>query len=168
MVDLAAADGVSPDEQERILLQELDQYQPELLDRPRVVVGTKADIAVADWTGLRISAVTNDGLRELVGRMASLVHEARTEQPVNAGIVILRPDVEGGRAERVGDHEFRLVGRQVERVVALNDVTTPEALSYIDHQMKRLGVPKLLARAGAQDGDIIWVAGFSFEYQQEA
>ena len=168
MVDLAAADGVSPDEQERILLQELAQYEPDLLDRPRVVVGTKADIAVADWSGLRISAVTNDGLRELVGRMAALVHEARTEQPVNAGIVILRPDVEGGRAERVGEHEFRLVGRQLERVVALNDVTTPEALSYIDHQMKRLGVPKLLARAGAQDGDIIWVAGFSFEYQQEA
>jgi len=168
MVDLAAADGVSPDEQERILLQELAQYEPDLLDRPRVVVGTKADIAVADWSGLRISAVTNDGLRELVGRMAALVHEARTEQPVNAGIVILRPDVEGGRAERVGEHEFRLVGRQLERVVALNDVTTPEALSYIDHQMKRLGVPKLLARAGAQDGDIIWVSGFSFEYQQEA
>jgi len=168
MVDLAAADEVSPDEQERILLQELAQYEPELLDRPRVVVGTKADIAVADWSGLRISAVTNDGLRELVGRMAALVHEAGTEQPVNAGIVILRPDVEGGRAERVGEHEFRLVGRQLERVVALNDVTTPEALSYIDHQMKRLGVPKLLARAGAQDGDIIWVSGFSFEYQQEA
>jgi GTP-binding protein len=168
MVDLAAADEVSPDEQERILLQELAQYEPELLDRPRVVVGTKADIAVSDWSGLRISAVTNDGLRELVGRMAALVHEARTEQPVNAGIVILRPDVEGGRAERIGEHEFRLVGRQVERVVALNDVTTPEALSYIDHQMKRLGVPKLLARAGAQDGDIIWVSGFSFEYQQEA
>jgi GTP-binding protein len=168
MVDLAAADEVPPADQERILLQELEQYRPELLDRPRVVVGTKADIAAADWSGLRISAVTGDGVRELVGRMAALVHEARTEQPVNAGIVILRPDVEGGRAERVGEHEFRLVGRQLERVVALNDVTTPEALSYIDHQMKRLGVPRLLARAGAQDGDIIWVAGFSFEYQQEA
>ena len=56
----------------------------------------------------------------------------------------------------------------VERVVALNDVTTPEALSYIDYQMKRLGVPRILDRAGAQDGDIIWVAGFSFEYEQEA
>jgi len=168
MVDLAAADEVAPEEQERILLQELAQYQPDLLDRPRVVVGTKADIAVAEWSGLRISAVTRDGVRELVGRLAALVHEARAEQPVNAGIVILRPDVEGGRVERLGEHEFRLVGRQLERVVALNDVTTPEALSYIDHQMKRLGVPKLLARAGAQDGDIIWVAGFSFEYEQEA
>ena len=84
------------------------------------------------------------------------------------GIVIIRPEAEGGRVERLGEHEFRLIGRQVERVVALNDVTTPEALSYIDFQMKRLGVPRLLSRAGAQDGDIVWIADFSFEYQQEA
>jgi len=32
-------------------------------------------------------------------------------------------------------------------VVALNDVTTPGALSYIDHEMNRLGVPRILARA---------------------
>jgi len=168
MVDLAAADEVAPDQQERILLQELQQYEPELLDRPRVVVGTKADMAVAAWSGLRISAITGEGVRDLVGRMAALVHEARNEQPATAGMVILRPEVEGGRAERMGEHEFRLIGRQLERVVALNDVTTPEALSYIDHQMKRLGVPRILARAGAQDGDVVWVAGFSFEYQQEA
>jgi GTPase len=168
MVDLAAVDEVSPEEQARILLHELGEYRPELLERPRLIVGTKADVAVADWGGERISAATGEGVRELVGRMATLVHEARQEQPVHDGIVIIRPEVDGGLVERLGDHEFRLVGRQIERVVALNDVTTPEALSYIDYQMKRLSVPKLLARAGATDGDIIWVAGFSFEYQREA
>ena len=71
------------------------------------------------------------------------------------------------RCERLGEHEFRLVGRQVERVVALNDVTTPDALSYIDHQFKRLGVPRLLAKAGVGEGDIGAIAEFSFEYQRE-
>jgi GTP-binding protein len=121
-----------------------------------------------EWSGQRLSAVTGAGVRELVGQLASLVHEARVAQPSEPGIVILRPEPEGGRVERLGEHEFRLVGRQVERVVALNDVTTPDAMGYIDHQMKRLGVPKMLAKAGAQDGDIVHVAGFSFEYQQEA
>ena len=100
--------------------------------------------------------------------MAALVHEARAEQPVTDGMVILRPQPDGARVERVGDHEFRLVGRQVERVVALNDVTTPEALSYIDHQLKRLGVPRLLGRAGVADGDIIRIADFSFDYRQDS
>src|SRR5207344_1182910 len=55
MLDLASVEEVSPAEQERILLHELGQYRPEMLERPRVVVGTKADIAVADWSGLRVS-----------------------------------------------------------------------------------------------------------------
>ena len=167
MVDLAAIDGVDPDEQQRVLLHELGEYRPELLERPRLVVGTKSDSAVYDWDGESISAITNQGVRELVGRMARLVVEARREQPEQEGLVILRPQADGARVERLGDHEFRLVGRQVERVVALNDVTTPDALSYIDHQLKRLGVPKLLVRAGAADGDVVWIANFSFEYHED-
>lgn len=168
MVDLAPVDGIGPAEQERILLDELGHYQPELLERPRVVVGTKSDIATEAWDGRRISSFSTEGVRDLVGAMAALVHQARAEQPANDGIVIIRPEPEGAKVERLGDHEFRLVGRQVERIVALNDVTTPESLAYIDHQMKRLSVPRLLARAGAQDGDVVWISSFSFEYQVEA
>jgi GTP-binding protein len=165
MVDLAPDHDTPPDEQERILLDELGSYQPELLERPRLTVGTKADMAVFPWDGESISAITHQGVRALVGRLATLVAEARAAQPDEPGIVIIRPDVEGARVERLGDHEFRLVGRQVERVVALNDVTTPEAMSYIDHQLERLGVPKMLAKAGAAEGDVVWIASFSFEYQ---
>ena len=167
MVDLEDIEGPEPQEQERILLHELGQYQPELLERPRVVVGTKSDSAIFDWDGEMISSITQQGVRELVNRLAELVHQARQAQPETDGIVIIRPEQEGALVERLGEHEFRLVGRQVERVVALNDVTTPEALSYIDYALKRLGVPKMLAKAGARDGDIVWIAGFSFEYQDE-
>jgi len=167
MVDLAAIDGVDPYEQQRVLLRELAAYQPELLERPRLVIGTKSDSAVYDWDGEQISAITHQGVRELVGRLATMVHQARQTEPDTEGVVIIRPHADGARVERMGDHEFRLVGRQVERVVALNDVSTPEALSYIDFQLKRIGVPRLLTRAGAAYGDTVWIAGFSFEYRED-
>jgi GTP-binding protein len=171
MVDLAPVDGIGPKEQEEILLRELGDYQPELLERPRLVIGTKADMltegmATEDWDGDSISAITHQGIRELVGRLATLVDQARQAVPDQEGIVIIRPQPEGAMVERLGEHEFRLVGRQVERVVALNDVSTPDAMNYIDYQLERLNVPKLLAKAGAMDGDIVWIADFSFEYQQ--
>ncbi len=164
--DLAPVDGVGPEEQETILLRELGDYQPELLERPRLVIGTKADMATEEWDGESISAITHQGVRELVGRLATLVHEARQAVPDREGVVIIRPQPEGALVERLGEHEFRLVGRQVERIVALNDVSTPDAMNYIDHQLERLKVPKLLAKAGAMDGDVVWIANFSFEYQQ--
>ena len=168
MVDLADPEAPEPHEQERILLRELGEYQPELLERPRVVIGTKADSAVHDWDGQSISSITNQGVRDLAAKLSELVHQARQQQPEHEGIVIIRPEQDGARVERLAEHEYRLIGRQVERVVALNDVTTPEALSYIDHQLKRLGVPKMLAKAGARDGDVVWIAGFSFEFRDEA
>ena len=65
----------------------------------------------------------------------------------------------------MGDNEFRVSGRDVERVVALNDVTSPDAMGYITHRLDRLGVNRLLARAGAADGDVVWIGDFSFEYR---
>lgn len=167
MLDLEDIEGPPPEEQLRVLLHELGQYQPDLLERPRIVVGTKADSAIFDWDDMAISSITNQGVRELVQKLSQLVQQARSQQPDTEGIVIIRPEPEGARVERLDEHEFRLVGKQVEHVVALNDVTTPEALSYIDYQLKRLGVPKMLAKAGAVDGDVIWIAGFSFEYHEE-
>ncbi|MEM1334051.1 MAG: GTPase ObgE [Actinomycetota bacterium] len=170
MVDLAPLDHVWPNEQVEILLRELGDYQPELLERPRIVVGTKADVVqpddleIMEWDGPVISAVTGQGVSDLVGEMAARVHEARTEIEHDDGLIVIRPEPTGAVVERLDDGEFRLLGRDVERVVALNDVTTPEALAYIDHRLTRLGVPKMLSRAGAKEGDVIWIGDFSFDY----
>jgi GTPase len=176
LVDLAALGGTTPAEQERVLLAELGEYRPELLERPRLVVGTKADVTTttdpeelgftADGeTRFVISAVTGDGVARAVGAMARLVHEAREAVPEPEGVVLIRPVPMGAAVERVGDGEFRVSGRDVERVVALNDVTTPDAVSYISHRLDRLGVMRQLARAGACEGDVVWIGDFSFEYQ---
>jgi GTP-binding protein len=172
LIDLTSTEA-TPDEQERILLSELEQYRADLLDRPRLVVGTKVDAVQPDeleamgWDRPVISAVTRQGTRELVGQMAALVHESRQSEPEPEGLVVIRPEVTGAVIERVDDREFRLVGREVERVVALNDVTTPEALGYIDYRLEQLGVHKMLARAGAQEGDVVWIGEFSFEYRPD-
>ena len=155
MLDLASVEGVTPAEQERTLLAELGAYRPELLERPRIVVGTKADAVQAEelellgWTGSVVSAVTGAGVRELVGRMATLVHEARADFPEREGVVVIRPETTGAAVERLDENEFRLVGREVERVVALNDVTTPEALAYIDERLERLGVNRITSSIDA-------------------
>jgi GTP-binding protein len=173
MLDLAPLDGITPDEQQAVLLRELGEYRPDLLERPRVIVGTKGDAVQLDelervgWTGDVISAVTGQGVRELVGRLAALVHEARRATEDDDGVVVIRPEARGASVERLGDGEFRVLGRDVERAVALNDVTTSEALAYIDHRLERLGVPKLLSRAGAVEGDVVWIGEFSFDYRPD-
>ena len=45
LVELDPVTGVSPVEQHRVLLDELERYQPDLVERPRLVVGSKADMS---------------------------------------------------------------------------------------------------------------------------
>jgi GTP-binding protein len=171
LIDLAPMDEAAPSEQERILLDELGRYRPELLRRPRLVIGTKSDVATADakasFAGPLVSAVTGDGVRRVLGELANLVREARTEEAPEPSIVVLRPVPEGTRIEKIDAEEFRLHGRDVERAVALNDVTTPDALNYIEERLKHLGVLRMLARAGVVEGATVHIGEFSFDYTPE-
>jgi GTP-binding protein len=167
LLDLAPMDGTPPERQEPVLLAELGRYRPELLERPRLVVGSKADRPdAAAWAGPRISAVIGDGLPELVGRAMDLVRAARTAEPVAGEPVVHRPAPEGVAVERAGQG-FVVRGRPAERAVAVNDLTNPQALEYVQGRLRRLGVDRALARAGAREGDLVTVGAFTFEYQPD-
>ncbi len=178
LLDLAPAEGMTPAEQERILLRELEAYRPELLERPRAHRGHEGRCrrcrAVGTPTAtegeplLTMSAVTGQGVQDVLYRLADLVAEAREAEPEPEGFVVIRPEVQGVTVTREGEHEFRIAGRQAERAVALSDVTDRQALAYIDDRMKRLGVDRALARAGAQPGDVVHIGAFSFEYEPDA
>ena len=176
LVDLAATDGRAPVEQEAVLLQELGRYRPELLSRPRIVVGSKADVGDPSnpasevwpvWTGPRISAVTGAGLRELVGRVGALVSEARKAVATEDSFVIHRPVPAGVVVERDTDGAFVVRGRPALRAVALSDLTNAGALEYAQGRLRRLGVDRALTRAGAREGDLVRIGTFEFSYEPD-
>ena len=171
-------------EQVRILLEELRRYRPELLERPRIIVGSRADrrpaqiggtpavapAQVADASAdpgldLEISAVTGAGLPQLLGRLAVLVEEARGEAPLpRQATVVHRPEPEGVTVSREGSG-FVVAGREAARAVAVSDLTNPDALEHVHRRLKRIGVDRALARAGAHDGDTVHIGELSFTYE---
>ncbi len=209
LLELEPVTGITPEEQGRVLLDELGRYRPELLDRPRFVVGSKADVAgvVAGTAGtsgvvsgtagtsgvvsctpgspdppgstdesesatlvpdLLISAVTGQGIPELLGALSRLVTEARDAVPEGDGTIVIHRPLPGGIiVDKVDDGVFAVIGKGAERAVSLNDVTTDEAAAYIQDRLRRLGVDRLLARAGAKDGDLVHIGGLSFTWYRD-
>jgi GTP-binding protein len=175
LIDLAPADpddpAMAPAEQERVLLGELGGYRPELAERPRLVIGSKADAAAVPWEGERVSAVTGEGLPPLLGRLADLVDEARAAETAavgtSGGFVIHRPEPEGVVVERGEDGAWVVRGRRAERAVAISDITNADALAYVQHRLRQLGVDRALARAGAREGEAVHIGGFTFTYQPD-
>jgi GTP-binding protein len=176
LVDLDPLAEHVPAEQVRILLGELGHYQPDLLERPRVVVGSKGDLAdveaarVADGTcEMVISAATRAGVQSLVDRLAVLVQEARSEAAVVATstIVIHRPVPEGVDVQKVSPGNWLVVGRSAERAVAFSDLNDDGALAEAVKRLRRLGVDRALSRAGVRDGDEVTVGNMTFTWGEQ-
>ena len=166
LCDLAPVDGRSAEEQEAVLVDELRRYEPELLDRPRLVVGTKADVATQPFSGVTISAVTREGLDVMLGRVAELVETARAAEGESEPYVVLRPAEQGFSVVREGAHEWRVNGRPAERAVALADLTNTEAMTYVQQRLRRMGVERALVRAGVSEGDVVRIGKLELTYEE--
>jgi GTP-binding protein len=167
LVDLASLEH-TPEEQQRILLHELGNYDAALIERPRLIFGSRAD-ANPDhtWEGEVISSVTNTGVSHLVGELTTLVTRARAERSAAESYIIHRPIPSGISIERDPDGTYVVVGKEAERAVALNDLTNEEAMQYVQHRLEKLGVYRALQKAGAREGDVVRIADHTFEYEPD-
>ncbi len=113
-----------------------------------------------------MSAVTRSGLDAFLGRLGTLVDEARAAEPETEPFVVLRPAEEGFTVRRDDDGAWRVSGRSAERVVAMADLTNEEAIDYVQVRLRRMGVERALARAGAHEGDVVRVGPVELEYTE--
>lgn len=172
LVDLSEAAPVDAARQLEVLLGELGAYMPELLDRPRVVVGSKSDVAGAAPTGeigLAVSSVRGDNLDVLLGRLAALVASARAVELAAAEVAptVHRPIPDEVSIVREPDGSFRVSGRAAVRAVQLSDLTDDGAVDELRRRLDRLGVDRALARAGARDGDLVAIGELTFEWWRD-
>ncbi len=171
VVDLSAPD---PAADLATVRAELAAYDPDLLARPALVVGTKADLVPDPDAAARqldpgvvaVSGVTGFGLEELRERLAALAREAERLAEPRQPLVVLRPARKPFEVRREGDR-FRVIGRSVERWVAETDLEDPEQVRRLQRRLLRAGVERELAAAGARRGDEVWIGPHAFEFQPE-
>jgi len=168
LLDLAPYDGVSPEEQERVLLQELGNYRPDLLDRPRIVMGSRADMAPdSDFEGDTVSSMTGAGIPPLIGALVQMVGAARQEEPEVETTTVHHPVSSEIELTRHDDGSWEVLGRSARRAISLSDLTNEEALEYAQMRLQQIGVNTTLARAGVKQGEIVHIGDFAFEYQED-
>ncbi len=122
----------------------------------------------------KTSALTGAGVDALKGAIATKVRElrekARDEEAseVQYGQVWqLRRDRKAAAFEVFEEEPgaFRVSGRQVERMVVQTDWENEEALLFLQHRLRRIGVEDALRDAGARNGDEIRISGRAFDYE---
>ena len=170
LLDLSELAPIGPQEQMDILLRELGDYQTDLLDRPRVIVGSKGDVAAHEIEGIpTISSVTGEGIDALVAQLAGLVLQVRGEEAetLDHTVVVHKPLPDEIFVGRDGQNAWIVEGRPAIRAVRFQDLTDDEALAEIVRRLRGLGVDRMLTRAGVRDGDVVTIGPLSFEWWRD-
>jgi GTP-binding protein len=176
LIDLAQADPADPLSSYDTIRSELRAYSPALSERPEVVGGNKTDLAQAQAVlpamrsalmkrGIALiplSARSSEGVEDLM-RAAIAALEIATVPQAPQAPVVRKPHAKTFAVAKEGEG-WRVVGRGVERMVAMTKMEEDDAVAWLQRRLRRMGVEDALKRAGAAEGDTVIIKDFEFVF----
>ncbi len=158
--------------------QELAMYDTRLEDRPQLVVLNKMDlpdgiaweplieeeVVKAGYEFKSISAVTGEGVQEVMYRIKQMLDETPEPEPVAETIVIqAEEDEDEFRVEQVEDG-WRVHGKAIERVAAMTYFEFQETALRFQRIMEGMGITAALDKLGIEEGEMVHIGNESLEW----
>lgn len=182
VVDISGIEGRHPVEDFIAINQELYQYSPELATRPMLVVGNKADIAEnrdniellkghVEALGLpffEMSAAAHQGVKELVYAAAQMLQTLPPVTVYEPEYVPRPPEVDTSAPLSIQqeDNLWLIEGPWLQRLMANVNFGDHESRNWFDKKLRESGLYERLEEMGIEDGDIVSLYSWEFEYQR--
>jgi len=159
--------------------EELALFSPDLVRRPQIVVLNKVDLpqAQAIWPtvqaemkrrgveAMSISAVTGEGVRPLMGRVANLLAELpRPASPTGVEVFTLPPDEDAFTITREDEHVWRVRGIRIERAAQMTNWEQSEAIERFHRILVGTGISQALEESGVLEGDTVYIGDIELEW----
>ena len=186
IVDAASTEGRDPVDDIRKINHELEAYNPEIASRPQIIAANKIDCIFDqdddpverlknefEPQGIKvypISAVTGQGLKELLYGIKSLLNETPAERIVfeqeffpedalmteNLPYTITRDEEDSSI--------FIVEGPKIEKMLGYTNLDSEKGFAFFQRFLKEGGILEELEAAGIQEGDTVRMYGFDFDY----
>jgi GTP-binding protein len=174
LVDPSPLQTDSPARQLEVLLAELERHDPALRARRTVVAVSKAELLDGESTddlGLDdtvhlISALTGDGVDDLMYAIADEVDQVQRETPAMEGFILHRP-LRDDFTIRRDSGEWIVEGTAAIRAVNLSDLTDPDAVDFVAKRLVESGIVDGLKAAGAESGDDVRIGSIVFTFDPD-
>ena len=183
LVDVSGSEGRDPVEDFDAICAELQEYSPELAERPQIVAANKCDLLGDDRENLErlrehveargyrfyeMSAVTHEGTRELVKECAQRLSELPPILHYEADYVPPEPVVDTSEELNIQNFDDMWVveGPWLQRLVATVNFSDYESRMYFDRILREAGVFERMEVMGVKDGDTVSMYDLMFEYKE--
>lgn len=182
VIDIAGSEGRDPIDDFEKINNELMVFSEELSRRPQIVVGNKCDLT-DDETVEKISrhfkelgyeffpimAPIKEGTTELINHIAAVLAQLPPVKRYESEIepfetVTVKKELRTFTVRKENGEYFVENCDWIEHIMNTVDPDDYESLQYFERVLRSSGIIKALIRAGVQEGDVVHVNDFEFEY----
>lgn len=186
IVDAASTEGRDPIADIYAINKELEAYNADIAKRPQIIAANKIDAIWMDDEdpveklkkefepqGIKvypISAVSGEGLNELLWAVSNLLKEIPQEKIVfeqeffpedmlvqeNLPYTVEQSDED--------EHVFIIEGPKIEKMLGYTNLDSEKGFQFFQRFLKDTGILDELEELGIQEGDTVRMYGFEFDY----
>lgn len=180
VVDISGLEGRDPYEDFLKINDELKKYSVKLWDRPQIIAANKADLLYDDeaFEGFKnklmeqgydkiykISGATFEGVEELLKEAARMLSQIPViDLEISEEDRFVPEEKKFTYEIRLEDDVYVIEGSFVDRLLASVNVNDPDSLKYFHKVLKNKGILDKLKEMGIEDGDLVRLNDFEFEY----
>lgn len=188
VVDVSGSEGRDPIEDFEKINRELEQYSSRLIKKPQIVAANKIDIISEDDPGyinfkehveakgykvFPMSAPINIGVKEVLAEAAQQLQKLLLEPQEEDDYEMFDfekddndPDYREVRASFDG-RDYVLEGKQLLKIFNSTNFNDGGSLRYLYKYIEKSGAFEKLRELGIEDGDVIRIEDFEFEYYDD-
>lgn len=186
LVEMDPNNGRDPVTDYQQILQELKNYDAQLLKRPQVIVATKMDLPgsqerlmgflknlqLSPDAVYQISSVTHQGVDELLRHVATVLVDAPTLQSTVSKQATqtknyhyhLQQQEQAIQVQRVGESTYTVTNADVRALLQRSNLNYQDGVLRFARKLRKMGVDDALLKAGAKSGDTVIIDDFEFEF----
>ena len=181
VVDISCFEGRDPVEDIQKINYELERYSPELATRPQIILANKHDaldpelvdieafeayVRENGWTLLYISAVTGEGISDMIELVAERLKELPPMRIYEKEYAPEDAYVGGGKETTIRreNNTFYVEGEWLVNLTGQVNFEDYESLNFFQRVLQRSGVFEALEAKGCKDGDTVSIYDFEFDY----
>ena len=188
VVDVSGSEGRDPIEDFDKINRELEQYSPALIKKPQIVAANKIDIISEDdpkfldfkkyveskgYKVFPMSAPINIGVKEGLAEAAECLQKLLLEPQEENEYQLFDFEAEDNDPDyrtvtvEFNGRDYVLRGKQLNKIFNSTNFTDAGSMRYLYKYIEKSGAIDKMKEMGIEDGDIIKIQDFEFEYFDE-
>jgi len=181
VIDMSGFEGRNPYDDYVTIREELKQFNESLLKRPEIIIANKMDMdssidnleefkkKVPNAEIFPITAITNEGLDEVITKLADLIDEIPLEplyeeEKFESFVLYKFKKEEPFTIEKDGN-VWVVKGKEVEKLLQMTRFGTEEATVRFANKLRKMGIDQKLVEMGIEEGDLVRILDYEFEYR---